>query len=104
MTAVAAGAVLLIACANVASLLLAPRCIKLWNVGWRASFPLWIKNFPWEMHDFLFWAGMTVIVFLSLVLKPKGDDGAGGLAALLDEPTSPNGKADSRKSDPSTIA
>ena len=77
---------------------------KLWNVGWRAWVPLWIKRFPWEMHDAVFWAGMTVIVVLSLVLKPKGNDGAGGFAALLDEPTSPNGKADSRKSDPSAIA
>jgi YkoY family integral membrane protein len=76
----------------------------LWDSGWRARVPLWIKKFPWEMHDVVFWSGMTVIVVLSLVLKPKGDAGTGGLSALLDEPASPNGKAEAPQSDPSAIA
>ena len=53
---------------------------------WATRAPAWVREFPWEMHNWLFWCGMVTIVLLSIVLGPKGEDPArnGGTASSTD--------------------
>jgi YkoY family integral membrane protein len=52
--------------------------------AWAANSPRWVREFPWEMHNWLFWGGMVTIVVLSIVLGPKGQ-----VPPHKSEPTSP---------------
>lgn len=39
--------------------------------GWRHSVPTFIKTFPWELDDRLFWGGMAFIIVASLLYRPR---------------------------------
>ena len=38
--------------------------------GWRESVPPWVYRLPLDMSDFVFWAGMALLVVLSFLYKP----------------------------------
>lgn len=38
---------------------------------WRDLLPGWVRTFPWEMDDRLFWAGMVAILVGSLLYRPR---------------------------------
>jgi YkoY family integral membrane protein len=37
--------------------------------AWADQLPTWVRHFPWEMHDGLFWVGMALIAFASLAYR-----------------------------------
>ncbi len=39
--------------------------------GWRDSVPAWAYRLPLDMNDFVFWAGMGLLVVASLLYQPK---------------------------------
>jgi YkoY family integral membrane protein len=74
------------------------------NIGWRGRLPLWLTRFPWEMNDWIFWAGMLLIVVISLLIPSNGKDrGESSALAEIDEPTSPNGTVSAQRSDTSHL-
>ncbi len=38
---------------------------------WTESVPRAIRDFPWEMHDLVFWGGMILIVVASMMYRPR---------------------------------
>ncbi|MDB5352289.1 MAG: Integral rane protein TerC [Planctomycetota bacterium] len=40
--------------------------------AWTRFVPKGIRDFPWEMHDLVFWGGMVLIVIASLIYRPRG--------------------------------
>jgi hypothetical protein len=40
---------------------------------WRAVVPQPIREFPWEIPDWLFWVGMAVILVASLLVRRRPD-------------------------------
>ncbi len=40
--------------------------------GWRESLPTWAYQLPLEMNSWFFWAGMGLIIVVSLLYKPHG--------------------------------
>lgn len=40
--------------------------------AWLTGFPVWVRQFPWELPNWLFWAGMIAIVGISILAGPKG--------------------------------
>jgi YkoY family integral membrane protein len=69
---------------------------NLLDAGWRANVPDWIKDFPWEMNDLVFWAGMALIVVASLLYRP-------GRRRDRDESGSPGARGDG-SDDPAGVA
>ncbi|MBX6316494.1 MAG: TerC family protein [Isosphaeraceae bacterium] len=59
--------------------------------GWRAALPDALKQFPWEMPDWLFWLGMLLIVAVSMLYKPHGGDRSGMPVPEQEHPASPDG-------------
>lgn len=41
------------------------------HASWARGLPAWARQFPWEMPDAVFWAGMALIVVASLLYKPR---------------------------------
>ena len=39
---------------------------------WVQRIPLAIRDFPWEMNNWIFWSGMVTIVVASMVFGPRG--------------------------------
>jgi len=39
--------------------------------GWREQVPPWVYRLPLDMNDFVFWAGMGLLVVASLLYQPK---------------------------------
>lgn len=37
---------------------------------WTRQVPPWVREFPWEMHDAVFWGGMILIVVVSIIYRP----------------------------------
>ena len=52
--------------------------------GWREQVPPWAYRLPLDMSDTVFWAGMAILVVLSLLYKPKQSPIEGSVAQ--DEP------------------
>jgi YkoY family integral membrane protein len=71
--------------------------------GWRATVPTWLRGFHWDMPDWLFWAGMALIVVASLLYRPRGSGGADAHGPGQSEPTSPDSTADVADRDSSRV-
>lgn len=40
---------------------------------WLANMPAWVREFPWEMNNWVFWIGMVLIVVASMAFGPRPD-------------------------------
>ncbi len=47
--------------------------------GWREQVPPWVYRLPLDMNDFVFWAGMGLLVIASLLYRPKESPVAGSV-------------------------
>ena len=39
--------------------------------SWLANLPEWVREFPWEMNNWIFWIGMVLIVVASMAFGPR---------------------------------
>ena len=44
---------------------------------WLAAMPSWVREFPWEMVNWVFWVGMIAIVVVSMAFGPRDEPPAG---------------------------